>query len=196
MQGLHVDVVAGADDIEKLHQVLPADWVLSLGINGRNVWKADLGEKFSQVKPLLGQRDIWIGTSCSLLHSPIDLNDETRLDAEVKSWFAFAIQKCEELALLTKALNQPTDSHIAELDTYSAPIRARRTSARVNNASVAQRLAAISEGDTERYSPYPQRAARQRQRFNLPLWPTTTIGSFPQTSEIRTLRLDFKKECG
>lgn len=194
VQGLHVDVVAGADDIEKLHQVLPADWVLSLGIiNGRNVWKADLGEKFSQVKPLLGQRDIWIGTSCSLLHSPIDLNDETRLDAEVKSWFAFAIQKCEELALLTKALNQPTDSHIAELDTYSAPIRARRTSARVNNASVAQRLAAISEGDTERYSPYPQRAARQRQRFNLPLWPTTTIGSFPQTSEIRTLRLDFKK---
>ncbi len=101
----------------------------------------DLGEKFSRVKPLLGQRNLWVGTSCSLLHSPIDLNDETRLDTEVKSWFAFAIQKCEELALLTKALNQPTENHIATLETYSAPIRARKTSTRVNNAAVAQRLA-------------------------------------------------------
>ncbi|MFD1093506.1 5-methyltetrahydropteroyltriglutamate--homocysteine S-methyltransferase [Providencia vermicola] len=194
VQGLHVDVVAGSDDIEKLHQALPADWILSLGvINGRNVWKADLGEKFTQVKPLLGQRSVWVGTSCSLLHSPIDLNDETRLDAEVKSWFAFALQKCEELALLSKALNQPTDANIATLETYSAPIRVRKTSTRVNNATVAQRLAAIREGDTERTSPYSQRAQLQRERFNLPLWPTTTIGSFPQTSEIRTLRLDFKK---
>lgn len=94
VQGLHVDVVAGKDDIEKLHQALPADWVLSLGlINGRNVWKGDLGEKFQRVKPLLGLRELWIGSSCSLLHSPIDLNSETRLDAEVKSWFAFALQK-------------------------------------------------------------------------------------------------------
>ncbi|HDN2511443.1 TPA: 5-methyltetrahydropteroyltriglutamate--homocysteine S-methyltransferase [Providencia rettgeri] len=194
VQGVHVDVVAGSDDIEVLHQALPADWVLSLGvINGRNVWKADLGEKFTQVKPLLGQRSVWVGTSCSLLHSPIDLNDETRLDAEVKSWFAFALQKCEELALLSKALNQPTDANIATLETYSAPIRVRKTSTRVNNATVAQRLAAVREGDAERTSPYSQRAQLQRKRFNLPLWPTTTIGSFPQTSEIRTLRLDFKK---
>lgn len=194
VQGLHVDIVAGSDDVEQLHQALPADWVLSLGvINGRNVWKADLGEKFAQVKPLLGKRSVWVGTSCSLLHSPIDLNDETRLDTEVKSWFAFALQKCEELSLLSDALNQPTEANVAALETYSAPIRARKTSTRVNNIAVAQRLAAIRQGDTERASPYPQRAQRQRKRFNLPLWPTTTIGSFPQTSEIRTLRLDFKK---
>lgn len=194
VQGLHVDVVAGKDDIAALHQALPADWVLSLGlINGRNVWKGDLGEKFQRVKPLLGERTLWIGSSCSLLHSPIDLNDETRLDAEVKSWFAFALQKCEELALLTKTLNQPTAENIAALETYSAPIRARRTSSRVNNAQVAQRLAAINAKDTERTRPYVERAELQRQRFNLPLWPTTTIGSFPQTSEIRSLRLDFKK---
>ncbi|UBX50852.1 5-methyltetrahydropteroyltriglutamate--homocysteine S-methyltransferase [Providencia alcalifaciens] len=194
VQGLHVDVVAGKDDIAALHQALPADWVLSLGlINGRNVWKGDLGEKFQQVKPLLGERALWVGSSCSLLHSPIDLNDETRLDAEVKSWFAFALQKCEELALLTKTLNQPTAENIAALETYSAPIRARRTSSRVNNVEVAQRLAAISDKDIERTRPYVERAELQRQRFNLPLWPTTTIGSFPQTSEIRSLRLDFKK---
>lgn len=194
VQGLHVDVVAGKDDIAALHQALPADWVLSLGlINGRNVWKGDLGEKFQQVKPLLGERALWVGSSCSLLHSPIDLNDETRLDAEVKSWFAFALQKCEELALLTKTLNQPTAENITALETYSAPIRARRTSSRVNNVEVAQRLAAISDKDIERTRPYVERAELQRQRFNLPLWPTTTIGSFPQTSEIRSLRLDFKK---
>ncbi|MEY0302862.1 5-methyltetrahydropteroyltriglutamate--homocysteine S-methyltransferase [Providencia manganoxydans] len=194
VQGLHVDVVAGRDDIANLHNALPQEWVLSLGIiNGRNVWKADLGEKFARVKPLLGQRTLWIGSSCSLLHSPIDLNDETRLDAEVKSWFAFALQKCAELALLSKALNQPTEQHIAELEQYSAPIRARKTSTRVNNAEVAKRLQAIREGDAERNSAYPVRAQRQRERFNLPLWPTTTIGSFPQTSDIRTLRLDFKK---
>ncbi|MEQ5185906.1 5-methyltetrahydropteroyltriglutamate--homocysteine S-methyltransferase [Providencia alcalifaciens] len=194
VQGLHVDVVAGKDDIAALHQALPKDWVLSLGlINGRNVWKGDLGEKFQRVKPLLGERTLWVGSSCSLLHSPIDLNDETRLDAEVKSWFAFALQKCEELALLTKTLNQPTAENIAALETYSAPIRARRTSSRVNNTQVAQRLAAINSKDTERTRPYVERAELQRQRFNLPLWPTTTIGSFPQTSEIRSLRLDFKK---
>ncbi|HHR6131838.1 TPA: 5-methyltetrahydropteroyltriglutamate--homocysteine S-methyltransferase [Providencia alcalifaciens] len=194
VQGLHVDVVAGKDDIAALHQALPKDWVLSLGlINGRNVWKGDLGEKFQRVKPLLGERTLWVGSSCSLLHSPIDLNDETRLDAEVKSWFAFALQKCEELALLTKTLNQPTAENITALETYSAPIRARRTSSRVNNVEVAQRLAAINAKDIERTRPYVERAELQRQRFNLPLWPTTTIGSFPQTSEIRSLRLDFKK---
>ncbi|EKT53080.1 5-methyltetrahydropteroyltriglutamate--homocysteine S-methyltransferase [Providencia sneebia] len=194
VQGLHVDVVAGHDDIEKLHQTLPKDWVLSLGlINGRNVWKADLGEKFARAKPLLGQRDIWVGTSCSLLHSPIDLNDETRLDAEVKSWFAFALQKCEELGLLSKALNQPTEANIAELEKYSSPIRARKTSTRVNNSLVAKRLSEIRDEDADRNSPYAVRAQRQRDRFNLPLWPTTTIGSFPQTSDIRSLRLDFKK---
>ncbi|CAG9409638.1 5-methyltetrahydropteroyltriglutamate--homocysteine S-methyltransferase [Providencia alcalifaciens] len=194
VQGLHVDIVAGKDDIAALHQALPKDWVLSLGlINGRNVWKGDLGEKFQRVKPLLGERTLWVGSSCSLLHSPIDLNDETRLDAEVKSWFAFALQKCEELALLTHTLNQPTTENIEKLEAYSAPIRARRTSSRVNNTQVAQRLAAINAKDTERTSPYVERAELQRQRFNLPLWPTTTIGSFPQTSEIRSLRLDFKK---
>ncbi|WP_082170681.1 5-methyltetrahydropteroyltriglutamate--homocysteine S-methyltransferase [Yersinia pekkanenii] len=194
VQGLHVDVVAGQDDIADLNAKLPKEWLLSLGvINGRNVWRADLSHWFERLQPQVNSRPLWLGSSCSLLHSPIDLSEETRLDAEVKSWFAFALQKCAELALLTQALNAPSEAKLAELAAYSAPIRARRASSRVHNAQVAQRLAAITAQDIERQLPYEARATTQRKRFNLPAWPTTTIGSFPQTTEIRGLRLDFKQ---
>lgn len=191
VQGLHVDLVHGKDDAAALNAQLPADWVLSLGvINGRNVWRADLSTWFERLQPLVGKRTLWIGSSCSLLHSPIDLSVETRLDDEVKSWFAFALQKCSELSLLTTALNSGDGK---PLEAYSAPIRARRTSTRVHNAAVEKRLAAIVAKDSQRQHPYPQRAEAQRARFQLPAWPTTTIGSFPQTTEIRSLRLDFKQ---
>jgi 5-methyltetrahydropteroyltriglutamate--homocysteine methyltransferase len=191
VQGLHVDLVHGSDDVNTLHQRLPADWLLSAGlVNGRNVWRADLTEKYSQIKGILGERELWVGSSCSLLHSPIDLSVETRLDDEVKSWFAFALQKCQELTLLRDALNS---GDTAAIDEWSAPIQARRHSTRVHNAAVAKRLAAISGRDSLRANPYPVRAEAQRARFQLPAWPTTTIGSFPQTTEIRGLRLDFKK---
>ncbi len=194
VNGLHVDISAGQDDLQHLHQALPKDWVLSLGaINGRNVWKADLSARYQQVIALKDKRPLWIGTSCSLLHSPIDLNAETKLDDEVKSWFAFAVQKCEEVVLLAKALNAPEGEYDEQLAQYSAPIRQRQHSTRVHNATVEARLQAIEAQDSERNSPYTQRAEVQRARFNLPLWPTTTIGSFPQTTEIRTVRLDFKK---
>ncbi len=194
VQGLHVDLVAGKDDAAALNNALPKEWVLSLGvINGRNVWRADVSSWFERLQPLVGSRPLWIGTSCSLLHSPIDLSVESRLDEEVKSWFAFALQKCAELALLSSALNAPGADKQAKLDAYSAPIRARRQSSRVHNAQVEKRLAAITAKDSERQRPYEQRAQAQRDRFNLPAWPTTTIGSFPQTTEIRGLRLDFKQ---
>ncbi|HHL2501785.1 TPA: 5-methyltetrahydropteroyltriglutamate--homocysteine S-methyltransferase [Yersinia enterocolitica] len=194
VQGLHVDVVAGQDDTAELNATLPQEWLLSLGvINGRNVWRADLSHWFERLQPLVNSRPLWLGSSCSLLHSPIDLSEETRLDAEVKSWFAFALQKCAELALLTQALNAPSEAKLAELAAYSAPIRARRASSRVHNPQVEQRLAAITAQDIERQQPYEARATAQRKRFNLPAWPTTTIGSFPQTTEIRGLRLDFKQ---
>ncbi|MBQ4780509.1 5-methyltetrahydropteroyltriglutamate--homocysteine S-methyltransferase [Pectobacterium versatile] len=191
VQGLHIDLVHGKDDAATLSAQLPANWVLSLGvINGRNVWRADLSNWFERLQPLVGTRDLWLGSSCSLLHSPIDLSVEVRLDDEVKSWFAFAIQKCAELSLLSQALNSGNGQ---ALEAYSAPIRARRTSTRVNNAAVAQRLAAITAQDSQRQNVYSVRADAQRERFNLPAWPTTTIGSFPQTTEIRGLRLDFKQ---
>lgn len=192
VQGLHVDLVHGNDDIAALNAKVPADWLLSVGvINGRNVWRADLSSWFERLQPLVAARKaLWIGSSCSLLHSPIDLDTETRLDDEVKSWFAFALQKCAELTLLRHALinNDPQS-----LEAWSAPVRARRASTRVHNAGVGQRLAAISAKESQRNSPYSQRAQVQRQRFQLPAWPTTTIGSFPQTTEIRGLRLDFKQ---
>ncbi|KGA27995.1 5-methyltetrahydropteroyltriglutamate--homocysteine S-methyltransferase [Pectobacterium odoriferum] len=191
VQGLHIDLVHGKDDAATLSAQLPANWVLSLGvINGRNVWRADLSSWFERLQPLVGTRDLWLGNSCSLLHSPIDLSVEVRLDDEVKSWFAFAIQKCAELSLLSQALNSGNGQ---ALEAYSAPIRARRTSTRVNNAAVTQRLAAITAQDSQRQNVYSVRADAQRERFNLPAWPTTTIGSFPQTTEIRGLRLDFKQ---
>lgn len=194
VQGLHIDAVHGQDDLSAVEAELPSDWVLSIGaINGRNVWRADLSHWQSKLQPLVKKRDIWIGSSCSLLHSPIDLSVEEKLDAESKSWFAFALQKCEELALLVKALNHPEEKNLAALATYSAPIRDRRHSKRVNNLQVTQRLAAIQPQDSQRRQPYPLRAELQHKRFNLPLWPTTTIGSFPQTADIRRLRLDFKQ---
>ena len=192
VQGLHVDLVHGHDDIQCIHKQLPTGWLLSVGvINGRNVWRADLSRWFDQLQPLAAQREnLWIGTSCSLLHSPIDLSTETRLDDDVKSWFSFAVQKCDELSLLSHALksNDPL-----ALESHSAPIRAREQSSRVHNQAVADRLHAIHSRDSERQHHYPIRAAAQRQRFSLPAWPTTTIGSFPQTTEIRSLRLDFRQ---
>ena len=192
VQGLHVDLVHGKDDIATLNARLPDDWLLSVGvINGRNVWRADLSSWFERLQPLVGKRQqLWIGSSCSLLHSPIDLSTETRLDDEVKSWFAFALQKCAELSLLSNALNNNTPQ---SLEAWSAPIRARRHSSRVHNAAVGKRLAAITAKDSQRHSSYNVRARAQRDRFQLPAWPTTTIGSFPQTTEIRGLRLDFKQ---
>ena len=192
VQGLHVDLVHGKDDIAALNAKVPANWLLSVGvINGRNVWRADLNSWFTRLQPLVGKRQqLWIGSSCSLLHSPIDLNAETRLDEEVKSWFAFALQKCQELALLSTALN---NNDPQALEAWSAPVRARRESTRVHNPAVSKRLAAITAKDSERRSSYRVRAEAQRQRFQLPAWPTTTIGSFPQTTEIRGLRLDFRQ---
>ncbi|PWW02627.1 5-methyltetrahydropteroyltriglutamate--homocysteine S-methyltransferase [Mangrovibacter plantisponsor] len=191
VQGLHVDLVHGHDDVTELHRKLPPDWLLSAGvINGRNVWRADLTQKYQQLKGIAGRRPLWVASSCSLLHSPIDLRVETRLDDEVKSWFAFAVQKCEELALLAHALNSADTRNLVE---WSAPIQARSDSRRVHNQAVAERLAAIGERDSQRASAYAKRAQLQRAHFNLPAWPTTTIGSFPQTKEIRGLRLDFKQ---
>ncbi|MDW8848175.1 5-methyltetrahydropteroyltriglutamate--homocysteine S-methyltransferase [Erwinia sp. MMLR14_017] len=192
VQGLHVDLVHGKDDIAELNRKIPAEWLLSVGvINGRNVWRADLSSWFERLQPLVAQRQqLWIGTSCSLLHSPIDLSTETRLDNEVKSWFAFALQKCAELSLLSNALN---NNDPQSLEAWSAPIRARRQSTRVHNAAVGERLAGITTKDSLRNNSYVVRAEAQRKRFQLPVWPTTTIGSFPQTTEIRGLRLDFRQ---
>lgn len=194
VDGLHIDLSASPDQLDQVVNKLPADWVLSTGVvNGRNVWRADLSAQLAILQPLkdsLGDR-LWVASSCSLLHSPVDLTLETELSEEVRSWFAFAKQKVTEVALLGKALDGDQDAILA-CDTYSAPIQARKTATHVNKPQVQARLNAITHQLAERSAPYVERVAHQREVLGLPLFPTTTIGSFPQTSEIRVQRSAFR----
>ncbi|MGL4859028.1 MAG: 5-methyltetrahydropteroyltriglutamate--homocysteine S-methyltransferase [Enterobacteriaceae bacterium] len=194
VEGLHVDLVAGQDQPLALHQSLPADWVISLGvINGRNIWRADLSRWQQTLSSLPTTRRWWLGTSCSLLHSPIDLQAEKELDPQIQSWLAFAVQKCHELSLLARALRAPDQETLAQLSSYSEPLYQREHSDLVHRSAVQQRLANVAARDSQRQQSYPVRAEIQRQRFKLPLWPTTTIGSFPQTTDIRQLRQNFRQ---
>ncbi|MCG7497018.1 5-methyltetrahydropteroyltriglutamate--homocysteine S-methyltransferase [Vibrio sp. Of7-15] len=194
VNGLHIDLAANPEQLDNVVAKLPKEWVLSAGvINGRNVWRADLNTWLSQLTPLkeqLGDR-LWLASSCSLLHSPIDLDLETSLSVESRSWFAFAKQKCREVNLLGSALDGDQDA-IAECERYSVPIVARKQSSYVNKPSVQERLSRIDTGLAERSAPYSERAHHQAEVLDLPLLPTTTIGSFPQTSEIRVQRREFK----
>ncbi|KXX66441.1 5-methyltetrahydropteroyltriglutamate--homocysteine S-methyltransferase [Marichromatium gracile] len=193
--GLHIDVVRGREDLVPLLNLLPSSKILSLGvIDGRNIWKTDLNAVLEWLEPIqaqLGER-LWIAPSCSLLHVPVDLDSEQRLDAEIQSWLAFARQKLDELRILAGALNQGRHTVQAELAANRAAIAARRSSPRVNNPAVKAALAKIDARLGERNSPYAERAAKQAERLQLPKFPTTTIGSFPQTAEIRQTRRQFK----
>ncbi|SDG41622.1 MULTISPECIES: 5-methyltetrahydropteroyltriglutamate--homocysteine S-methyltransferase [unclassified Duganella] len=193
--GVHIDAINGHDDIRPLLNLLPDHKVLSLGvINGRNIWKTDLAKVLDWLEPLaerLGER-LWIAPSCSLLHVPVDLDSEQKLDAEIKSWLAFALQKLDELQVLAKALRHGRDAVKAELADNAAALAARRASPRVNNPAVQQAVAAIDTRLGERKSVYAQRAAEQAALLKLPAYPTTTIGSFPQTADIRHARSAFK----
>lgn len=193
--GLHVDAINDRDGVDALLKLLGDDKVLSLGvINGRNIWKTDLTAVLDWVEPIakqLGDR-LWIAPSCSLLHVPVDLDSEEKLDAEVKSWLAFALQKLDELRVLGKALSQGRDAVKAELADNLAALTARRNSPHVNNPAVKAAVARITAELGKRKSVYEQRASKQAEFLKLPAFPTTTIGSFPQTAEIRRARSEFK----
>ena len=193
--GLHIDAINGRNDVFPLLNLLPSHKVLSLGvINGRNIWKTDLNAVLNWIEPIaerLGDR-LWISPSCSLLHVPVDVECEQKLDTEVKSWLAFALQKLDELRVLAGALKNGRASVKVALDDNKAAIEARRTSPRVNNPSVKTALGNIIPALGRRKSPYAQRAVRQAELLMLPTFPTTTIGSFPQTAEIRQARAEFK----
>ena len=193
--GLHIDAINGQDDVQQLLGLLPAHKVLSLGvINGRNIWKTDLNAVLDWVEPLaerLGDR-LWIAPSCSLLHVPVDLNSEQKLDADIKSWLAYALQKLDELRVLGKALRHGRDCVKAELADNASALAARRTSHRVHNPVVQAAVKQISSQLGQRQSRYEARAPKQARLLKLPAFPTTTIGSFPQTAEIRQARSEFK----
>jgi 5-methyltetrahydropteroyltriglutamate--homocysteine methyltransferase len=193
--GLHVDAINDREGVQPLINLLPAHKVLSLGIiNGRNIWKTDLTAVLDWIEPLaerLGER-LWIAPSCSLLHVPVDLASEQKLDAEVKSWLAFALQKLEELRVLGKALREGRAAVQEALAANQAALAARRASPRVKNPAVQAAVARISTHMGQRESSYAKRAAKQAAFLKLPKYPTTTIGSFPQTAEIRHARSEFK----
>ena len=134
-----------------------------------------------------------VAPSCSLLHTPIDLDRETALDPEIKNWLAFAVQKVAELAVLAKALNQGRDSVRTTLDAAAAAVGARRTSRRINDPAVQARLRAADATLARRASAFPIRRRLQQEKLGLPAYPTTTIGSFPQTPEVRKARADHDK---
>ncbi|NNM52520.1 MAG: 5-methyltetrahydropteroyltriglutamate--homocysteine S-methyltransferase [Pseudomonadales bacterium] len=193
--GLHLDAINARDEIQVVLNLLSSHKVLSLGvINGRNIWKTDLSAVLNWLEPIAKRlgKQLWIAPSCSLLHVPVDLASEKKLDAEVQSWLAFALQKLEELQILASALNEGRESVAAQLATNQAAIASRRTSSRVTNPVVKAAIAAITPALGQRKSAYPIRARKQAARLNLPLYPTTTIGSFPQTVEIRQARSQFK----
>jgi 5-methyltetrahydropteroyltriglutamate--homocysteine methyltransferase len=193
--GLHVDAIQGRDDVVPLLNLLPAHKVLSLGvINGRNIWKTDLNATLDWLAPLherLGER-LWLAPSCSLLHVPVDLASETQLDGDIQSWLAFALQKLDELHTLARALSEGRASVHAELEANRAAIEARRQSPRVHKPAVKLAVARLNTAQGQRQSPFSERAPKQAALLQLPLYPTTTIGSFPQTADIRQARSAFK----
>ena len=196
VDGLHIDLVRAPEQYPTILDRLPAYKVLSLGVvNGRNVWRCDLEKALATLQHAqdkLGER-LWVAPSCSLLHSPVDLAREDQLDGELKSWLAFALQKCAEVAVLTQALDRPEAPQVlAALAESRAVQAARAASPRIHKPAVQARVAAISATDSQRQSPFAQRIEKQRAGLDLPLFPTTTIGSFPQTASIRLARQSYK----
>ena len=194
--GLHIDLVRAPHQLEPVLAARRADLVLSLGVvDGRNIWRADLGAILDRLEPVVARvaaERVILAPSCSLLHAPLDLAVETGLDPELKGWLAFAAQKIEELATLAAALNRGRGAVSEALSASASARLTRRNSPRIHDREVEARMQA-NAGPAKRSTPYPGRRAAQRERLNLPLLPTTTIGSFPQTAAIREARAEHAK---
>lgn len=195
VDGVHIDAIRAKKEVDALKALLDPGQVLSVGlIDGRNIWKTDLNQALDFIEPIakeLGER-LWLAPSCSLLHVPVDLAFETALDEQIKDWLAFAVQKLEELEVIAVALKQGREAVAKVLAQNAQSLQNRRTCRRVTDDRVAEAQASIKAASFERKSRFEQRAKLQRDRLNLPLYPTTTIGSFPQTPHIRKARRQFK----
>ena len=198
---LHIDLVRAPEQAASIASLLPNDISLSLGVvDGRNIWKNDFRQSLDiieKAKEKLESDRLLVSTSCSLLHSPIDLDaetDEKTLPREVKRWMAFARQKVAEVVTLAD-LADGKGSYAAQkaLHENKADIQDRRTSALTNSPDVQKRLAAVTPDMAQRKSPFSERIQQQRKSLSLPAFPTTTIGSFPQTADVRSWRSKFKK---
>ncbi len=198
VHGLHVDMVRTPEEGKKIAEELPKDMLLSLGIvDGRNIWKNDFRRSIDLLKPVVkkkGSDKCIIASSCSLLHAPLDLELENTLDKELKSWFSFSAQKLEEIDLIRKALVHGEKSIHRKLGENKRTINDRKKSERIHNKKIKTRIRGIKPSDYRRDSPFKIRQVIQKEILGLPLLPTTTIGSFPQTSEVRQKRALFKKK--
>lgn len=191
---LHVDLVRAEEQLEEVLDHLPEETILSAGIvDGRNVWKNDLEHSIDVLKPALqklGRERLMVSSSCSLLHSPVDLEQETELSDELKDWMAFAIQKCEEVVTIRDALcGENVDEKLA---INRQAIQRRRESPLCVNQKIRQRAASVTPEMLQRNQPYAERKTIQNKHYEHPLFPTTTIGSFPQTTEIRQKRRQYQ----
>ncbi|MDE2593735.1 MAG: 5-methyltetrahydropteroyltriglutamate--homocysteine S-methyltransferase, partial [Burkholderiales bacterium] len=202
VQGFHIDLVRAPQQLDAWTQALPSNAVLSVGVvDGRNIWRCDLRKtlvRLEALKTRLGDQGdqgdrLWVASSCSLLHVPVSLQSEHKLDAEIQSWLAFAFEKVHEVSALGRALNEGTQAIQIQLDASDAAQLSRSQSKRVRSDLVQKRVAQVSDAMAERRSAFSQRAHAQREALQLPLLPTTTIGSFPQTADIRQARAAYKR---
>lgn len=190
--GVHLDLTRGAEDLPKAIARAPERLTLSLGIiDGRNIWRADLRRCLAELAPIvraLGAGRVILAPSCALLHVPFDVALESALDPELRSWLSFAVQKLDELAVLRCALSLGEAAVAADLAAADAACASRRASPRVTDPSVRARLERVTPAWAQRYRPFADRQRVQRDRLKLPAYPTTTIGSFPQTDAVRQAR--------
>ncbi len=196
VHGVHIDCVRAPEQLAVFAEQFPTSKVLSVGlVDGRNVWRANLSKVIDTLEPVKAKfgNNLWIAPSCSLLHSPQDLAVEEKLDPEIKNWMAFAAQKLVELGQIKQALAHGKDSVKDAIAASDAAAADRATNKKIHNEAVAARLANLPKGADQRKSPFAERIKAQQAWMNLPVLPTTTIGSFPQTAEIRAARAAFKK---
>ena len=197
LHGLHIDLARNPEQLETVIGALGEKQVLSVGVvDGRNIWKANFKKAIETVETVvqkLGKDRVIVASSSSLLHTPHTLASEKKLDEDVKDWFSFAVEKTKELAIIAKAVTDGPASVREELEANAKSMEAKATSKRTNDPKVKERQSRITEEMFNRKSPFPIRIAQQQEKLNLPLFPTTTIGSFPQTKEIRIQRNKLTK---
>ncbi|KAG6299153.1 homocysteine methyltransferase Met26 [Claviceps aff. purpurea] len=194
---VHVDLVRNPEQLETVAGAIGSKTVLSVGVvDGRNIWKTNLKRAIETVQTAvhkLGAERVIVATSSSLIHTPHTIASEKKLDPEVADWFSFASEKVVEIALIAKAVTNGPSSVREQLEANEKSMQARATSSRTNDPEVKERQSKVTQKDHERQSEFTTRIAAQQKKLNLPLFPTTTIGSFPQTSEIRVQRNKFTK---
>jgi 5-methyltetrahydropteroyltriglutamate--homocysteine methyltransferase len=193
--GLHLDLVRAPEQLGVLLARQIPNLRISLGlVDGRNVWRTDLANALKSVETAVhafGANRVEIAPSCSLLHSPFDLDAETKIDAEIRSWMAFAKQKLEEISILSRGIEGRAGIE-KELAENARVMKSRHASTRIHQSSIKRSMAAIDDSMLHRRSPYPERHREQVQFLSLPKFPTTTIGSFPQTAEVRKMRSAYR----